>query len=787
MKINKTKFLITILLICLMGRIKAQDIKETECDGEAIFEIKASKIYEDAVSLNWFSFSDGEFEITYGLKGFSLTSSEEIIEKITTAVPFEFIGQLQPNTTYDFYVKLKCQKDIDMKKISVSTLASLKKMARTRSVSRSTKTNSSALDAEKKALLDIYNATNGKEWRNTKYNQKPWLESKPVKDWFGVKTDGEGYVTELQLYSNNLQGEIGESIKNLTKLESLNLGSNKITKLPAEIGSLSQLKYLRLYNNQLSSLPSEIGNLKNLSLFAVNQNKIDSLPATIGNLASLSSFYVYENQLTNIPSSIGKLSNLTTLSLSNNKLISMPKEIGELDRLGDLLLDENPITSLPNSICNLTALWRLSLDNEETETKLSSIPSQIGNLTNLQYLTFNHNEIADIPASIIKLTSLKWLDLSYNQISKIPDDIGNFKYLVRLYLSYNQIENVPTSIKKFQNLTYLGLKSNKLKTIPSQIGTLANLKWLYVQENYLNFNTIEYLYNFVKGKPSFKKFTYKPQGKTDKEETINITVGKEVKLSSNDLTSANNSYQWYKDGIAIAGATKKELVLTDVQEADSGVYHFKATNSIIKDLTLQRHPITLKVSKYPVITPVSLAVVETTKAGSFRPAYEKKYMLSGWVKEKSNEGMKLSNYSNSAIRLYTVGLASGSLEKPVFIGDFYPTGNIIDGWQRIEGFFSIETYQNDDQTAVNNLVIELKNTSSKITSYFDDIRIYPFHGSMKSFVYDNETKKLMAELDENNFATYYEYDKEGGLVRVKKETNKGIFTIQETRSSNAKK
>jgi hypothetical protein len=57
---------------------------------------------------------------------------------------------------------------------------------------------------------------------------------------------------------------------------------------------------------------------------------------------------------------------------------------------------------------------------------------------------------------------------------------------------------------------------------------------------------------------------------------------------------------------------------------------------------------------------------------------------------------------------------------------------------------------------------------------------------MKGFVYDPDDLKLMSELDENNYASFYEYDQEGGLVRVKKETEKGVFTIQETRSSTTK-
>ncbi len=58
---------------------------------------------------------------------------------------------------------------------------------------------------------------------------------------------------------------------------------------------------------------------------------------------------------------------------------------------------------------------------------------------------------------------------------------------------------------------------------------------------------------------------------------------------------------------------------------------------------------------------------------------------------------------------------------------------------------------------------------------------------MKSFVYDEATQRLMAELDENNYATFYEYDQEGGLIRVKKETERGVYTIQETRSNTIKR
>jgi hypothetical protein len=73
------------------------------------------------------------------------------------------------------------------------------------------------------------------------------------------------------------------------------------------------------------------------------------------------------------------------------------------------------------------------------------------------------------------------------------------------------------------------------------------------------------------------------------------------------------------------------------------------------------------------------------------------------------------------------------------------------------------------------------------TIYIDDIRIHPFDGQMKSYAYDPSSQRLWAELDENNFATFYEYDDEGILIRVKKETERGIMTIRETRSSYRKR
>lgn len=153
---------------------------------------------------------------------------------------------------------------------------------------------------------------------------------------------------------------------------------------------------------------------------------------------------------------------------------------------------------------------------------------------------------------------------------------------------------------------------------------------------------------------------------------------------------------------------------------------------------------------------------------SFMPS-QGKYMVSAWVKEVHSTIQ--SNYSNSALKISFEGSSTEF--------NLTPKGQIIDGWQRIEGEIDIPT----DATFIH---VDYEATGN-YDCYFDDIRFFPIDGSMMSYVYDPTTLRLMAQLDERNYATMYEYDEEGKLIRVKKETERGIMTIQENRDNIVKK
>jgi Leucine-rich repeat (LRR) protein len=76
-------------------------------------------------------------------------------------------------------------------------------------------------------------------------------------------------VVVLELYDNQLTGQLPTTFQYLTDLEMLNLDGNKFWgPLPTEFGALTKLDILDLSNNELSgTIPTEIGLLTNLGMW----------------------------------------------------------------------------------------------------------------------------------------------------------------------------------------------------------------------------------------------------------------------------------------------------------------------------------------------------------------------------------------------------------------------------------------------------------------------------------------------------------------------------------------
>ncbi len=72
---------------------------------------------------------------------------------------------------------------------------------------------------------------------------------------------------------------------------------------------------------------------------------------------------------------------------------------------------------------------------------------------------------------------------------------------------------------------------------------------------------------------------------------------------------------------------------------------------------------------------------------------------------------------------------------------------------------------------------ELVNDVNEV--YVDDIRIQPLDAEMTTYVYDDASFRLLASMDDQHFALYYQYNAEGQLIRNLRETERGVLTVQE--------
>ena len=94
------------------------------------------------------------------------------------------------------------------------------------------------------ALVALYHATDGPNWANN----SNWLSDRPLGEWYGVSTDGNGRVTLLDLRENGLSGSIPVELGNLSYLQILDVRFNSTLSgsLPGSLTGLTSLVTLSL-------------------------------------------------------------------------------------------------------------------------------------------------------------------------------------------------------------------------------------------------------------------------------------------------------------------------------------------------------------------------------------------------------------------------------------------------------------------------------------------------------------------------------------------------------------
>lgn len=163
----------------------------------------------------------------------------------------------------------------------------------------------------------------------------------------------------------------------------------------------------------------------------------------------------------------------------------------------------------------------------------------------------------------------------------------------------------------------------------------------------------------------------------------------------------------------------------------------------------------------------------------------KKYRVSAWIKVKHEDDTKLPAYDYGASYGIKILLSYTTEEvtEVKVLSDIKPSGMMVEGWQQVNGIFTLEddpsTVDVEENVFTDKISIQFFKKENE-TMYVDDIRVYPADGSLQTYVYDPITYRVEAVHDANNFATFYYYDEEGKLYLIKKETERGVKTIQES-------
>ncbi|XP_031255310.1 receptor-like protein kinase HSL1 [Pistacia vera] len=308
--------------------------------------------------------------------------------------------------------------------------------------------------------------------------------------WHGITCDSANRVISIDLSQSQLSGPFPLFFCRLQYLTSLSLHDNFINStLPDQVSTCQSLTVLNLSSNWIvGKFPDTLSQLKNLKHLDLSANNFSGgIPPSFGHFASLETLYLMANLLDGtISGALGNISTLKELLLAFNPFSPgpIPSELGNLTNLEYLWLSDcNRVGPIPESLTRLPKLNTLDLSLNRLT---GPIPSSITELRSIEQIELYNNSLSgELPVKWRNTTTLLRLDASTNELTgTIPPELCELQ-LESLNLFENRLEGtLPEIISGSINLKELKLFNNKLSGhLPSQLGTNSALQVLDVSYN----------------------------------------------------------------------------------------------------------------------------------------------------------------------------------------------------------------------------------------------------------------------------------------------------------------
>ncbi len=332
-----------------------------------------------------------------------------------------------------------------------------------------------------RALYEIWKSLNGPEWYYMGENfvrGTNWNFDKDVDLWGdqpGVQLHSNGRVARIDISDFGFSGAMPAAIGQLTEMLELYLGTHNDVNLISYDPALSMDMDKSLAERTRNRMAIHKKYLETLN--PATQMSEPCARALIENGLSAPSMRLYESMPESeiIDVNTGRQFSIRPMDTNHgtlcNGLTSLPAEIGNLTNLQYFNIANSTITELPEELSRCVALTDLEIYNCP---KMTSFPMVIAKLPQLISLNISNNkqwsaeEIykgLDAVANGPSRTRIQILYSRENSLEELPESFKNLGSLSLLDMSYNKISKIHPLTKNV-SLVQLYLDNNELESLP---------------------------------------------------------------------------------------------------------------------------------------------------------------------------------------------------------------------------------------------------------------------------------------------------------------------------------